>query len=78
MSKVKHITVAVSPELYRQTRHLAANHDTTVPELVKYLLLKLPEALKAARYPGGPPRFASPPPPVGPSSPDFQCMVSCK
>ncbi len=62
MNKTKHITVAVTPELYRQTRRLAADYDTTVTELVKYLLLKLPDALKAARYPGGAPRFGVIPP----------------
>ena len=66
MRNVKHITVAVSPELYRQTRHLAADYDTNVTDLVTYLLMKLPEALKAARYPGGAPRFGVVPPPTAP------------
>jgi len=54
----KHITVAVPAGLYRQTRSLAAQYDTTVTDLVAYLLRVMPEALKAARYPGGPPRFS--------------------
>ncbi len=55
----KHITVAVPSDLYRQTRTLAAQYDTTVTDFVAYLLRVLPEALKAARYPGGPPRFSA-------------------
>ncbi len=54
----KHITVAVPGDLYRQTRTLAAQYDTTVTDFVAYLLRLMPEALKAARYPGGPPRFS--------------------
>lgn len=53
MPKVRHITVAVSPELYRQTRHLAAEYDTTVTAIVAYLLERLPDALKRSRYPVG-------------------------
>jgi hypothetical protein len=53
MREVRHITVAVSPELYRQTRRLAAEYDTTVTALVAYLLERLPRALEAARYPKG-------------------------
>ena len=50
---VRNITVAVPPELYRQTRKIAADYDTTVTDMVRFLLLVLPEAVKAARYPGG-------------------------
>ena len=57
MRNVKNITVAVDPELYRQTRHLAAEYNTSVTDLVRFLLLVMPEALKAARYPGGRPQF---------------------
>jgi hypothetical protein len=57
MRKVRNITVAVDPELYRQTRRLAAEYDTNVTEMVRYLLLAMPEALKAARFPGGCPQF---------------------
>jgi hypothetical protein len=42
MRKVMNITVAVPPELYRQTRRLAAEYDTTVTDMVRYLLEKLP------------------------------------
>jgi hypothetical protein len=73
MRKVRNITVAVDPELYRQTRRLAAEYDTTVTEMVRFLLIAMPEALKAARYPGGRPQFgiaarraasATPPAPI--------------
>ena len=57
MRKVRNITVAVDPELYRQTRHLAAEYNTSVTDMVRFLLLVMPEALKAARYPGGRPQF---------------------
>ena len=57
MRTVRNITVAVEPELYRQTRRIAADYDTTVTDMVRFLLLVLPEAVKAARYPGGRPQF---------------------
>src|ERR1039458_6207427 len=57
MRTVRNITVAVEPELYRQTRKIAADYDTTVTDMVRFLLLVLPEAVKAARYPGGSPQF---------------------
>jgi hypothetical protein len=57
MRTVRNITVAVEPELYRQTRRIAADYDTTVTDMVRFLLLVLPEAVKAARYPGGAPQF---------------------
>ena len=57
MRTVRNITVAVEPDLYRQTRKIAAEYDTTVTEMVRFLLLILPEAVKAARYPGGRPQF---------------------
>ena len=57
MRTVRNITVAVDPELYRQTRKIAADYDTTVTDMVKFLLLVLPEAVKDARYPGGRPQF---------------------
>ena len=57
MRTVRNITVAVEPELYRQTRKIAADYDTTVTDMVRFLLLVLPEAVKAARYPGGRPQF---------------------
>jgi hypothetical protein len=58
MRTVRNITVAVEPELYRQTRKIAADYDTTVTDMVRFLLLALPDAVKAARYPGGRPQFA--------------------
>ena len=57
MRTVRNITVAVEPELYRQTRKIAADYDTTVTDMVRFLLLILREAVKAARYPGGAPQF---------------------
>jgi hypothetical protein len=57
MRTVRNITVAVEPELYRQTRRIAADYDTTVTDMVRFLLLALPEAVVAARYPGGRPQF---------------------
>src|ERR1019366_9368495 len=48
MRTVRNITVAVEPELYRQTRKIAADYDTTVTDMVRFLLLALPEAVKAA------------------------------
>jgi hypothetical protein len=63
MRTVRNITVAVSPELYRQTRMLAAEYDSTVTAMVAYLLERMPKALKAARFPvGGPKPAASTPP----------------
>jgi hypothetical protein len=59
MQSVKIITVAVTPELYRQTRMLAAEYDTTVSAMVAYLLQTMPRALKAARFPVGDPKSAS-------------------
>ncbi len=50
--KRKNITVAVTPEHYREIRHLAADYDTTVTTLVAYLLKRLPDALRRANYPG--------------------------
>ncbi len=49
--KCKHITVAVTEEQYHRTRLLAAEFDTTVTSLVAYLLDRLPDALRRARYP---------------------------
>ena len=69
MRKVRHITVAVTPELYRQTRHLAAEYDTTVTAMVAWLLERLPNALKASRFPRGksPASPGAPAPAITPS-----------
>ncbi len=48
MRQTKHITVAVPVDLYRQTRRLAAEYDTTVTALVAYLIERLPLHLKNA------------------------------
>jgi hypothetical protein len=52
MRNVKHITV-VPLDLYRQTRRLAAEYDTTVTALVAYLLERLPIHVQKARLPKG-------------------------
>jgi hypothetical protein len=57
MRAVRNITVAVEPELYHQTRKTAAEYNTSVTDMVRFLLPILPEAVKAARYPGGRPQF---------------------
>jgi hypothetical protein len=53
MRTVRNITVCVSPELYRQTRLLAAKYHTTVSGVVAFLLERLPDALERTRYPVG-------------------------
>ena len=67
MRNVKNITVAVSVDLYRQTRKLAAEYDTTVTAMVAYLLQRLPDSLKRAHFPVGGPKWA--PPPLGQTLP---------
>jgi hypothetical protein len=57
MQTVRNITVAVSDDLYRQTRRLAAQYDSTVTNMVRFLLMTLPEAVEAARFPGGRPQW---------------------
>ena len=53
MRTVRNITVCVSPEIYRQTKQLAAKYHTTVSGVVAFLLEPLPDALERARYPVG-------------------------
>ncbi len=68
MRKVKNITVCVTPEIYRQTRHLAAEYDSTVSTIVAWLLQRLPAALERTHFPkGGPKPSAQPAPAVGDS-----------
>ena len=57
MRNVRNITVAVPTDIYRQTRRLAADYDTTVTDLVRYMLQVLPSALREARYPLRAPDF---------------------
>ena len=65
MRKVKNITVCVSPEIYRQTRHLAAQYDSTVSTIVAWLLERLPSALERSRFPiGGPKPSVQPSPAI--------------
>jgi hypothetical protein len=53
MRTVRNITVCVSPEIYRQTKQLAAKYHTTVSRVVVFLIERLPDALERARYPVG-------------------------
>ena len=64
MRKVKNITVCVTPEIYRQTRHLAAEYDTTVSTMVAWLLQRLPAALERSRFPKGGPKPSAQPAPA--------------
>ena len=64
MRKVKNITVCVTPEIYRQTRHLAAEYDSTVSGIVAWLLQRLPDALERSRFPKGGPKPSAPPAPA--------------
>jgi hypothetical protein len=67
MRETRHITVAVSADLYRQTRHLAAEYDSTVTAIVAYLLENLPRALKGSKYPVGGPKPIAPAKPAAPT-----------
>jgi len=49
-TKRRHITVSVTQELYHETRLLAAEYDTTVTDLVTYLLTHMRDALRRANY----------------------------
>jgi hypothetical protein len=69
MREIRNITVAVTPELYRQTRKLAADYDSTVTAIVAYLLERLPKALKNSRYPVGGPKSAPSASPAQSASP---------
>jgi hypothetical protein len=82
MRKVKNITVCVTPEIYREARHLAAEYDTTVSAFVAYLLPRLRMAVKRTYFPNGEPQPAAQPspavndsvtPPTPPSPPDTGC-----
>jgi hypothetical protein len=43
MRTVRNITVCVTPEIYRQARLYAAQHDVTVSAMMAYLLQALPK-----------------------------------
>lgn len=81
MREVRNITVAVTPELYRQTRKLAAEVDGTVSSMVAYLLERMPSVLKSAGYkvtvpPGAPyhvPRKAT----ANPRIPNLEVCAQC-
>lgn len=65
MRKYRNITICVSPEIYRQTRHLAVEYDSSISGMVAWLLQRLPDALKRTRYPvGGPQRPTTKPAPI--------------
>jgi hypothetical protein len=69
MRKVKNITVCVTPEIYRQARHLAAEYDSTVSAMVAWLLQRLPAAIERSRFPKGGPKPPSVPQSLSPSVP---------
>jgi hypothetical protein len=70
MRKVKNITVCVTPEIYREARHLAAEYDSTVSTMVAWLLPRMRVALERTRFPkGGPKPSASAPGSLGPLVP---------
>ena len=64
MRKVKNITVCVSPEIYREARHLAAEYDATVSAFVAFLLPRLRVALERQRFPKGGPKPPAQPAPA--------------
>jgi hypothetical protein len=65
MRKVKNITVCVTPEIYREARLLAAEHDSTVSALVAWLLPHMRVSLERTHFPkGGPKPSAQPTPAV--------------
>jgi hypothetical protein len=76
--KVKNITVCVSPEIYRQTRHLAAEYDSTVSTIVAWLLERLPAALERTRFPKGGPKPSSQPTPAVDDSTNSNNLTSEK
>ncbi len=53
MRKVKNITVSVTPQVYRDARHLAADYDSTVSAFVAWLLPRLRISLERTRFPKG-------------------------
>jgi hypothetical protein len=61
MRNSKTITVRVSPKLYRQTRLLASQYDTTVTEIVADLLERLPRMVERLHLPVGGPIHAPAP-----------------
>jgi len=64
MRKVKNITVCVTPEIYREARLLAAEHDTTVSALVAWLLPHMRVALERTHFPKGGPKPSVQPSPA--------------
>ena len=76
MREVRHITVAVSPEIYCQSRKLAAEMDSTGTAMVAYLLQRFPSALKAAGYNvTAPPRASHP---VASKTPNPDPVPNCQ
>jgi hypothetical protein len=64
MRNLRNILV-VSPELYRKSRMLAAEHHTTVTAIVAYFPNRTPYYLKASRFRGPKSaRSVTPPPPL--------------
>lgn len=61
MREIRTITVAVPAELYRQTRKIAADYDTTVTAIVAGLLQNLPRILETFAHRPGEPKKAPQP-----------------
>jgi hypothetical protein len=64
MRKVKNITVCVTPEIYREARHLAAEYDASVSAFVAFLLPRLRVALERSHFPKGGPKPSPQPAPA--------------
>ena len=81
MRKVRHITVAVTPELYLQTRKLAAEMDSNVSAMVAHILERFPSYLKGSGYkvtipPGAPHHLPGRPPHGAP--PALNCQTCAR
>jgi hypothetical protein len=64
MRNVRNIAVVVFLVLYRKSRMLAVEHNTTVAAMVAHLLEKMPRVLNASHFPGpNPAPSAAPHPP---------------
>lgn len=81
MREVRNITVAVTPELYLQSRKLAAEMDTNVSTMVRYLLVRMPSFLKSAGYkvtvPPGAPYHVPRKPTADPRIPNLEVCAQC-
>jgi hypothetical protein len=76
MRSVKNIPVAVSSEVYNQTRMLATEYRTTVTAMLAYLLKKTPCHLKTSRFLGTKPTQSAPATPTPATNPIFLLYAS--